>query len=119
MRAGPIAVRERDYTHTFIDHAIKYAEGHVTRTGLRTSGRCLKRTLHGTYIARAPFHLQAYVDEQVFRFNAREGNDADRFLAALKGADGRRVTYTALTSSHPVWRLGPAGLHAERRVGRR
>jgi hypothetical protein len=43
----------------------------------------------------------------VFRFNAREGNDADRFLSTLKGADGKRVTYAALATAHPRWRLRP------------
>ena len=67
----------------------------------------MKRTLHGTYIAVRPFHLDAYLDEQVFRFNAREDDDAGRFVATLKGADGKRVTYKALTASHPRWRLRP------------
>jgi len=38
-----------------------------------------------------------YLDEQGFRFNNREGNDADRFLAALTGITGKRLTYDALT----------------------
>jgi hypothetical protein len=37
----------------------------------------------------------------VFRFNARARNDAERFFAALKGADGKRLTYAALTIGHP------------------
>ena len=42
----------------------------------------LKRGLKGTYVAVAPFHLQRYVDEQVFRYNKRKGSDATRFLAS-------------------------------------
>jgi hypothetical protein len=67
----------------------------------------VKRTLHGTYIAVRPFHLESYIDESVFRFNARDGKDADRFVAVLQGAGGKRLTYRALTSSHPRWRLQP------------
>jgi len=76
---------------------------------------CLKRTLHGTYIAPRAFHLGAYVDEQVFRFNVRHDADGQRFVEALKGTDGRRLTWgaygrasavalssrTTLTSSEP------------------
>jgi hypothetical protein len=39
------------------------------------------------------------VDEQVFRFNQRGGNDATRFALALKGIIGKRLTYVALTGS--------------------
>lgn len=95
------------YTHRVINHAVKYVEGRVHTNSIENFWSCFKRTLHGTYIAPQPFHLGAYVDEQVFRFNARKGNDADRFLATLKGADGRRLTYAALTASHPLWRLKP------------
>ncbi len=96
-----------DYAHAFVDHAVRYVEGRVHTNTIENFWSCLKRTIHGTYIAPRAFHLDAYLDEQVFRFNAREGKDADRFVAALKGADGHRVTYKALTKSHPIWRLKP------------
>ncbi len=98
---------DRDYIHDFIDHSLAYVEGRVHTNTIENFWSCVKRTLHGTYIAVRPFHLSAYLDEQVFRFNGREGNDADRFVAALKGTDGKRVTYAALTASHPRWRLRP------------
>ena len=46
-----------------------------------------------------PFHLFRYLDEQAFRFNEREGKDADRFKRGMTGVVGRRLTYTALTGS--------------------
>lgn len=98
---------EEAYIHKFIDHSIKYVEGRVHTNSIENFWSCLKRTIGGTYICPRPFHLDAYLDEQVFRFNAREDNDAGRFVAALKGAEGRRVTYKALTKSHPIWRLKP------------
>lgn len=98
---------DRDYIHEFIDHSLAYVEGRVHTNTIENFWSCVKRTLHGTYIAVRPFHLDAYLDESVFRFNAREGVDADRFLETLQGADGKRVTYKALTSSHPRWRLQP------------
>jgi hypothetical protein len=37
------------------------------------------------------------VDEQAFRFNERKDDDAGRFLKALRGTTGRRLTYKQLT----------------------
>jgi hypothetical protein len=54
--------------------------------------------LHGTYISVEPFHLDAYVAEQAFRFNLRHKHtDASRFKAVLKDIVGRRLTYAELT----------------------
>ena len=64
---------------------------------------CLKRTLHGTYIAPRAFHLDAYVDEQVFRFNEREGTGrSDRFVTVLKNTDGKRLMYKTLRLLEPL-----------------
>jgi hypothetical protein len=56
----------------------------------------LKRGLKGTYVSVEPFHLFRYLDEQVFRFNTRKSNDADRFASALAFVHGRRLTYRQL-----------------------
>ena len=58
--------------------------------------------LKGTYVAVEPYHLQRYVEEQVFRFNNRATrenplNDADRFTLALSQIVGKRLTYSELT----------------------
>ena len=62
----------------------------------------LKRSLRGTYVAVEPFNLDAYVAEQVFRFNNRATNDnpltdADRFTLAVSQISGKRLTYAELT----------------------
>lgn len=77
----------------------------------------MKRTLHGTYIAPRAFHLNGYLDESVFRFNNREIPDGARLEEAIKGVDGRRVTYADLTKTHKLWRLRPG--RAARSVARR
>lgn len=46
-------------------------------------GSLLKRFPKGTYVSVEPHHLERYVDEQAFRFNNREGKDAERFLTLL------------------------------------
>ncbi len=54
--------------------------------GIENFWSCLKRTLNGTYVAVEPFHLDAYVDEQVLRCNNRHDSkrDAGRFKSVLK-----------------------------------
>jgi transposase-like protein len=88
------------YLHKFVDHSIRYVEGRVHTNTIENFWSCLKRTIKGTYIAPRPFHLDRYLDEQVFRFNAREGNDAERFVKVLKNTDGRRVTYRSLKAEN-------------------
>jgi hypothetical protein len=62
----------------------------------------LKRGLKGTYVAVEPFHLDRYIDEQVFRYNNRATKenpltDADRFSLALTQLANKRLTYAELT----------------------
>lgn len=67
----------------------------------KTSG--LKRGLKGTYVAVEPFHLERYIDEQVFRYNNRKHADgtpitpAERFSLALPQFANKRLTYAELT----------------------
>ena len=70
--------------------------------GIENFWSLLKRTLKGTYVAVEPFHLQKYVDEQIFRFDNRATkdnplDDADRFTLALSQIVGKRLTYAELT----------------------
>lgn len=98
-----------EYVHEFVDHSIRYVEGRVHTNTIENFWSCLKRTIHGTYIAPRAFHLDRYLDEQVFRFNAREGDDADRFEAVLKNTDQRRLTHKELISENADLRIGQAG----------
>lgn len=83
-----------------------YVNGRVDTNTVEKIWSCLKQTLHGRYIAVRPFRLNAYLDEQVFRFNGREGNDIDRFVAAPKhGWEARDVCHANSFAS--PWRLRP------------
>jgi hypothetical protein len=63
----------------------------------------LKRSLGGTYISVEPFHLDAYVAEQVFRYNNRkDADDFARFATCIQGIVGKRLTYQALTERPSV-----------------
>jgi hypothetical protein len=53
-------------------------------------------------VAVEPFHMQAYLDEQVFRYNNRgtkenPKKDADRFDMVLRNLVGKKITYKELT----------------------
>jgi transposase-like protein len=88
---------DAEYIHNVVDHAESYVRGHVHTNGLENFWSLLKRSLKGTYVSVEPFHLFRYLDEQAFRFNERDGKDADRFNKALGSAEGRRVTFSELT----------------------
>jgi transposase-like protein len=84
------------YVHQFIDHATRYVAGKVHTNGIENFWSLVKRMVRGTYVSVAPFHLQAYLDEEVFRFNERKDNDGGRFRTVMAGVIGRRITYSRL-----------------------
>ncbi len=62
----------------------EYVNGRVHTQGIENFWNLLKRSLNGTYVAVEPFHMDRYVDEQVFRYNNRRNKtDADRFNLAV------------------------------------
>jgi transposase-like protein len=90
------------YMHEFVNHAVSYVEGRVHTNGLENFWSLLKRGLLGTYVAVEPFHLDKYLDEQVFRYNNRKTkgqnlNDSDRFNIVLSQVAGKRLTFAELT----------------------
>jgi transposase-like protein len=92
----------QDYVHETVNHVEEYVRGQVHTQGIENFWSLLKRGLKGTYVAVEPFHLDRYVDEQVFRYNNRATkdnplNDADRFVLAVSQIAGKRLTYAELT----------------------
>jgi len=90
------------YVHEVVNHAEEYVRGQVHTNGLENFWSLLKRGLKGTYVAVEPFHLDRYIDEQVFRYNNRATKenpltDADRFSLALTQLANKRLTYAELT----------------------
>lgn len=90
------------YQHQVINHAETYVRGEVHTNGMENFWSLLKRSIKGTYVSVEPFHLFRYLDEQAFRFNERETNDAHRFVATLRQIQGRRVQYKELTGETAV-----------------
>jgi len=86
------------YNRDVINHALEYVNGHIHTNGIENFWSLLKRSLGGSYISVEPFHLDAYVAEQVFRYNNRkDADDFTRFATCMMGIQGKRLTYKALT----------------------
>jgi flavodoxin len=86
------------YVHEVIDHAREYVRGEIHTNSMENFWSLLKRSLKGTYVSVATFHLQRYVDEQVCRFNNRKTDDGERFATVMSTVTGRRLTYRQLTA---------------------
>jgi transposase-like protein len=88
------------YFHSAVDHVSCYVRGRVHINGIENFWALLKRTIKGTYVSVAPFHLQRYVDEQAWRFNHRDTTDGSRFRKVLAAVVGKRITYRLLTAQN-------------------
>jgi len=93
---------KENYIHETVNHVDAYVRGNVHTNGLENFWSLMKRNLAGTYVCVEPFHLDRYLDEQMFRFNNRATkdnplDDADRFLLALSQVANKRLTYAELT----------------------
>lgn len=96
------SLTSQEYIHETVNHVEEYVRGQVHTQGIENFWSLLKRGLRGTYVAVEPFHLDRYVDEQVFRFNNRATkdnplDDTDRFMLAVSQIAGKRLTYAELT----------------------
>jgi len=93
---------KENFVHEVVNHTREYVRGQVHTQGIDNFWSLLERTLKGTYVAVEPFHLDRYLDEQVFRYNNRATrdnplNDSDRFAYLMAKVAGKRLTYATLT----------------------
>jgi len=87
------------FVHDMVNKTETYVRGRVHVNGMENFWSLLKRGLRGTYVAVEPFHLDRYLDEQVFRFNNRKKpmDDYARFEKVLGQIAHKRLTYAELT----------------------
>jgi transposase-like protein len=87
------------FVHKTVNHMVEHVHGKVHTNGIENFWSLLKRTLKGTYVAVEPFHLDAYVTEQVWRFNnsGKKMNDGARFKKAVSQVVGKRLTLAEVT----------------------
>jgi transposase-like protein len=102
QHSGYDGLKAAHFVHKTVNHLEEYVRKDVHTQGIENFWSLFKRMLNGTYVAVEPFHLEAYADEQAFRFNNRATkdrpmSDADRFALAVSQISGKRLTYAELT----------------------
>jgi hypothetical protein len=86
--------RKHSLVNHFADEYVRYDEGVcVTTNTVEGYFATLKRGINGVYHHVGRKHLHRYLSEFDFRYNAREVTDGARADEALKGFDGKRLTY--------------------------
>jgi transposase-like protein len=80
--------------HHRVNHSKgEYARGDVHTNTVEGYFALLKRGINGSFHHVSKQHLARYCDEFSFRWNHRAETDSDRTKAAIKLAEGRRLTY--------------------------
>ena len=83
----------------FANHeTVNHSAGEYVRKGITTNHvenyfSVFKRGMIGTYQHCSEKHLGRYLVEFDFRYNRRDIKDFERTIHALKGAEGKRITY--------------------------
>jgi len=80
--------------HLTVTHALnEYVRGDAGTQAIDNYYSILKRGLTGIYQHCGKHHLGRYVGEYDFRYNYRDVTDAERTAEALRGIEGKRLTY--------------------------
>lgn len=83
--------------HERVNHSEgEYARGSATTNTVEGFFGIFKRGMKGVYQHCGEHHLQAYLNEFDFRYSNRSGlgvDDTERTRRAIKGAEGKRLTY--------------------------
>lgn len=80
--------------HGVVNHGLgEYVNGDISTNTAESYFALLKRGVHGTFHHVSKQHLAKYCDEFSFRWNYRKVNDGTRAEAAIRGVDGKRLTY--------------------------
>jgi transposase-like protein len=86
--------------HETVNHsAYEYVRGDAYTNTIENYFSLLKRGIVGTYHHVSQQHLSRYVSEFDFRYNNRKIKDGERADIALKGIEGKRLTYQ---EAHPA-----------------
>ncbi len=90
-------------THETVRHSAKeYARDDVTTNSVEGFFGIFKRGMTGVYHHCGEQHLQRYLDEFSFRYSNRSKlgiEDTERALIAMRGAEGKRLTYRRVSEA--------------------
>jgi transposase-like protein len=89
---------DKEYAaHEVVNHAMdEWARADAHTNTVENFFSILKRGIDGVYHHVSEAHLPRHLSEFDFRYNHRAGlgiSDAERTVAALRGAEGKRLTY--------------------------
>ena len=86
-----------DGGHETVHHKSgEYVRGDVYTNTAESYFALLKRGVTGSFHSVSRRHLDRYCTEFSFRWNYRMVSDSERTSAAIRGADGKRLTYKPL-----------------------
>jgi hypothetical protein len=92
-----IGVGREFAAHEKVTHSHgEYVRGDVHTNSVEGFFSIFKRGMRGVYQHCAEKHLHRYLAEFDFRYNYRAAlgyNDTDRTIAAVRGGEGKRLTY--------------------------
>jgi transposase-like protein len=90
-----IRLGEEFASHSSVNHAEnEYVRGDVYTNTAECRFSLMKRAVFGAHHSISEAHLPRYLVEWDFKFNTRKmTDDGERAALALKGAEGRRLTY--------------------------
>jgi transposase-like protein len=80
-------------SHEVVNHSDEYVRGDAHTNTAENFFSILKRGINGVYHHVSPAHLPRYLAEFDFRYNARHMSDSERTIAALTGAEGKRLRF--------------------------
>jgi hypothetical protein len=96
--SNTMKLADRIHKHDTVNHTVKeyvrYENGVCISTNtVESYFALLKRGVYGVYHHVGRQHLNRYLSEFDFRYNAREVSDSERAHLVIKGIDGKRLTY--------------------------
>jgi transposase-like protein len=80
--------------HKTVNHgAGEYVSGDASTNTAESFFALMKRGVYGVFHHVSKQHLQRYCDEFSFRWDRRAMTDGERTIDAIRGAEGKRLTY--------------------------
>ena len=89
------------FDHETVKHsALEYVRGDVHTNGTESFWSMLKRAHTGIYHKMSPKHLDRYVQEFAGRHNLRDEDTLVQMGTVVRGLEGKRLIYAALTAEN-------------------
>lgn len=89
-----IVIGRQFQSHGVVKHKAKqYVDGDKHSNTAESFFALLKRGVYGTFHHVSDQHLQRYCDEFAFRWDNRKVDDSTRRDTAVRGIEGKRLTY--------------------------